>query len=178
VADYAYRYYDPQTGRWPSRDPIEEEGGINLYGFVGNNTLTAIDLLGKKSCSGYLKTRNTPSGREGRSEEQGEEPTSNGCGSAGSEWVPDSFPGGVDFSSACNNHDICYGTCGSSKGTCDDSLRQDMRDACDAGLSYWNIPGRAACYATAHTYYLAVREAGSDPFKEAQDNHCKWECCE
>ena len=32
---YGYRYYDPLTGRWPSRDPIEEEGGVNLYGFVG-----------------------------------------------------------------------------------------------------------------------------------------------
>ncbi|MFZ9938074.1 MAG: RHS repeat-associated core domain-containing protein, partial [Luteolibacter sp.] len=32
---YGYRYYDPVTGRWPSRDPIEEEGGLNLYGFLG-----------------------------------------------------------------------------------------------------------------------------------------------
>ena len=24
---YTYRYYHPKTGRWPSRDPIEEEGG-------------------------------------------------------------------------------------------------------------------------------------------------------
>ncbi len=27
---YGYRYYDPVTGRWPSRDPIEERGGVNL----------------------------------------------------------------------------------------------------------------------------------------------------
>ena len=45
---YGYRYYDPTTGRWPSRDPIEEEGGINLYGFVYNNTNYWIDVLGGK----------------------------------------------------------------------------------------------------------------------------------
>jgi RHS repeat-associated protein len=33
---YGYRYYDPSTGRWPSRDPIGEKGGVNLYGMVGN----------------------------------------------------------------------------------------------------------------------------------------------
>ena len=46
VADYLYRYYDPLTGRWPSRDPIEERGGVNLYGFVGNNGVGRLDLLG------------------------------------------------------------------------------------------------------------------------------------
>jgi RHS repeat-associated protein len=46
VAYYGYRYYDPKTGRWPSRDPIEEEGGINLYGFVGNDGVNKWDLLG------------------------------------------------------------------------------------------------------------------------------------
>ena len=46
VADYQYRYYDPLTGRWPSRDPIEEEGGVNLYGFVENDALNNIDGLG------------------------------------------------------------------------------------------------------------------------------------
>ena len=43
---YGYRWYDAQTGRWPSRDPIEEEGGINLYGFVGNSPNNETDLLG------------------------------------------------------------------------------------------------------------------------------------
>ncbi|WP_425607134.1 RHS repeat-associated core domain-containing protein [Coraliomargarita algicola] len=26
---YGFRYYVPDTGRWPSRGPIEEEGGVN-----------------------------------------------------------------------------------------------------------------------------------------------------
>ena len=46
VMYYGYRYYDPQTGRWPSRDPIEESGGVNLYGFVGNDGVNGIDRLG------------------------------------------------------------------------------------------------------------------------------------
>jgi RHS repeat-associated protein len=43
---YGYRYYDPLTGRWPSRDPIEERGGLNLYGFVRNDGLNRFDRLG------------------------------------------------------------------------------------------------------------------------------------
>ena len=34
--------------RWPSRDPIEEEGGLNLYGFVKNSTLNKIDIWGMR----------------------------------------------------------------------------------------------------------------------------------
>ena len=43
-----YRGYDPSVGRWLSRDPIEEEGGINLYGYVWNGPICAIDPLGLK----------------------------------------------------------------------------------------------------------------------------------
>jgi uncharacterized protein RhaS with RHS repeats len=46
VGDYGYRYYNPQLGTWPSRDPIEEDGGVNLYGFVGNDGLNKFDYLG------------------------------------------------------------------------------------------------------------------------------------
>jgi RHS repeat-associated protein len=48
VADYGYRYYDPLTGRWPSRDPIEEASGVNLYQFVFNRPILSFDLLGNK----------------------------------------------------------------------------------------------------------------------------------
>jgi len=43
---YGFRYYDAETGRWPSRDPIEEWGGLNLYGFVRNNPIRYVDNLG------------------------------------------------------------------------------------------------------------------------------------
>jgi RHS repeat-associated protein len=41
-----YRAYDPVTGRWLSRDPIGENGGINLYGYVGNEPVNFFDEYG------------------------------------------------------------------------------------------------------------------------------------
>jgi RHS repeat-associated protein len=43
---YGYRFYDPANGRWINRDPIGEEGGLNLCGMVGNCTLISFDILG------------------------------------------------------------------------------------------------------------------------------------
>lgn len=43
---YGFRYYDPVTGRWPSRDPINERGGLNLYAMVGNDSVNFVDFLG------------------------------------------------------------------------------------------------------------------------------------
>src|ERR1041384_504045 len=59
---YGYRYYNPSTGRWLERDPIEEEGfrnlflfegcrrKANLYGFVLNNPVGDFDYLGLCGC--------------------------------------------------------------------------------------------------------------------------------
>jgi len=41
-----YRAYDADLGRWISRDPIAERGGINLYQYVFNNPVVFVDLLG------------------------------------------------------------------------------------------------------------------------------------
>jgi RHS repeat-associated protein len=43
---YGYRFYSPELRRWLNRDPIEEEGGLNLYRFCHNNALNAVDLFG------------------------------------------------------------------------------------------------------------------------------------
>jgi RHS repeat-associated protein len=43
---YGYRYYDPVTGRWPSRDPIGEMGGLNLYTAGANGPVNNVDVLG------------------------------------------------------------------------------------------------------------------------------------
>jgi len=41
-----HRYYDPNTCRWLTRDPIGYAGGINLYAFCGNNPVNRIDPWG------------------------------------------------------------------------------------------------------------------------------------
>jgi RHS repeat-associated protein len=49
---YGYRYYKPSTGTWLCKDPIGERGGPNLYGFLKNDSVDAIDLLGMATYSG------------------------------------------------------------------------------------------------------------------------------
>jgi len=70
--------YDPTVGRWLSRDPVEEEGGINLYGYVGNGPTSGADPLGlyvtyagdwtdadvANFNKGFAQAWNTPSGRK------------------------------------------------------------------------------------------------------------------
>ena len=62
-----YRAYDPKTARWLSRDPSEEEGGLNLYGYVNGNPANFIDPTGEVGifgaagniATGYLLSRLT-----------------------------------------------------------------------------------------------------------------------
>ena len=48
---YGFRYYDPVTGRWPSRDPLGEGGGLNPYASNLNNSINYWDYLGMIPCS-------------------------------------------------------------------------------------------------------------------------------
>ena len=43
---YGLRYYNPSIGRFISQDPIGEAGGLNLYGFCGNDGVNGTDYLG------------------------------------------------------------------------------------------------------------------------------------
>lgn len=59
---YNYRYYCPDLGRWLSNDPIEEQGGLNLYVFVENNPLVLIDELGTRTTTVEFNGPQTPTG--------------------------------------------------------------------------------------------------------------------
>ena len=47
---YQRRFYCPDLGRWLNRDPIEEDGGENLYAFCDNAMPYKYDALGTKTC--------------------------------------------------------------------------------------------------------------------------------
>jgi RHS repeat-associated protein len=44
---YLYRFYDPNLQVWVTRDPQGEEGGINLYSYVGNFPSDSVDTDGR-----------------------------------------------------------------------------------------------------------------------------------
>ncbi|MBR4171119.1 MAG: RHS repeat-associated core domain-containing protein [Kiritimatiellae bacterium] len=44
--DYGERMYSPELRRWMSRDPIEENGGLNLYAICGNDAVNGVDPQG------------------------------------------------------------------------------------------------------------------------------------
>ncbi|HEV7399762.1 MAG TPA: hypothetical protein VGN84_05775 [Solirubrobacterales bacterium] len=93
----------------------------------------------------------------------------------------------TSFTSACNAHDCCYGTCGSSKETCDKQIRSDLVKACikskGALLTLFGGPVlylsyEAYCNTVANTYYEAIANTkqGRDAFTAAQEKVCG--CCE
>ncbi len=47
LAYFGYRFYMPDVGRWLTRDPIGFAGGLNFYGYVGNNPVMYIDPNGE-----------------------------------------------------------------------------------------------------------------------------------
>lgn len=49
------RYYNPEMGRWASRDPVGKRGGMNLYGFLHNMPIGRFDKLGLYGCSACKK---------------------------------------------------------------------------------------------------------------------------
>ena len=56
---YGMRFYDPKHGRFLNRDPLQEGGGNDLYGFTLNNPAKGWDMLG-------MDTRAEEDARPGR----------------------------------------------------------------------------------------------------------------
>ena len=51
---FLHRWYDAKTGKWISRDPIGEKGGVNLYSYTSNNPVNLMDIDGL--CSNSKKS--------------------------------------------------------------------------------------------------------------------------
>jgi len=48
---FGYRYYNPESGRWLSREPLGEMESWNLYAYCHNDPINKIDVLGLASRS-------------------------------------------------------------------------------------------------------------------------------
>jgi RHS repeat-associated protein len=61
---YKYRHYKAGYGSWTSRDPIEENGGVNLYGFCKSAPFDFWDMFGlmegEAGCSCHHKNKTCP----------------------------------------------------------------------------------------------------------------------
>ena len=55
IGDWGRRWYHPSSGRWLSRDPLQEVGGINLYGFCANDSVNDRDPFGLSECKSGKK---------------------------------------------------------------------------------------------------------------------------
>ncbi len=61
------------------------------------------------------------------------------------------------FTPACNGHDKCYSTIGTSSGQCDSDFLSSMHSACSSTYPPFLLPAvYSACVATADQYYAGV----------------------
>jgi RHS repeat-associated protein len=188
-----HRYFNPQVGRYLRLDPMGlgekyfgvklfgEQLDINLFAYVGNNPIYSLDNLGLNT---YEVGKSCPSGYYPCPKKDNPN-VPNGCGPSGwkSKIIPNKPFWMINFESACNTHDKCYGRCNADRDLCDIEFGQDMYKLCydEYGI---NMVGKApfiwklrfnSCVDIAILYYEAVSKRGYKPWRDAQNAAC--DCC-
>lgn len=76
---------------------------------------------------------------------------------------------GDNFEGCCNDHDKCFGTCGSDRKACDNTFYSCMKTKCKKK----NVFSRSYCKVMAKTFYELVENFGGEFFKKSQTKHCE-----
>ena len=119
---YNYRYYSPNLGRWLSRDPLEEQGGRNLYIACGNNLINIYDQYGLLSFHWYGNYGGPGWANGGKVNDGWYDPTK-------------TYKDPVDALDACyKEHDKCYENCRNNNKCAKD------QDSCMSNCDYASVP--------------------------------------
>jgi hypothetical protein len=76
---------------------------------------------------------------------------------------------GSDFKECCNEHDKCYGTCGTNKKDCDKVFYECMNSRCSKKKKIY----QPWCKLKAKSFYTLVDNGSVCFFNDSQINHCK-----
>ena len=147
------RAYSASLGRWLTRDPIGERGGINLYGYVGNDPVSGVDPSGLWPFAIFSPTLDRPITGFQWYENWGGPSWANGSKTSEIDLFPHLLSDPL-FQRPTNMRDYCYyahDIClHNQSGILDDNTRQNCRKNCDRKLagclsgvpsSFWDLGG-------------------------------------
>ena len=116
-----HRYYDPQTGRYLTPDPIGLKGGMNLFLYAGANPINAIDPKGLQKIYGNWCGPDWTGGYDKPWDQLTED-------------EKQSVTSAVDeLDSCCETHDKCYAKCRENFPCLEDDRKMCFRQ-CDLEL--------------------------------------------
>lgn len=98
-------------------------------------------------------------------------PDSNGCGSLGVFFDKEdlSLP---EMEVCCNEHDVCYDTCGSDKEVCDGRFKSCLYNTCKEKEKDMDMLSSKTCKGGAKLLYTATLALGCAAYKDAQHSAC------
>uniref|UniRef100_A0A667XLN5 Phospholipase A2, group XIIB n=1 Tax=Myripristis murdjan TaxID=586833 RepID=A0A667XLN5_9TELE len=166
-----------QTEQSLSRALVQEDSGSGLNSIRGSFQAISgyfdslVELVGGRNgvCQYRCKYEKVPEPRPGY-----QIPEPNGCSSSLVGFQVDGFDLGIPaMTKCCDQLDVCYDTCGTSKSSCDSNFRWCLHGICsELKKSLGFVSKVQACESVADALYNTVSTLGCRPYMNSQRAAC------